>query len=95
MIRCTKMSPERMALARKAMTLLDELTVELPDNHVLLDDIYFHRALVAGYRGDSAVALRELRELRRRCPNTDLAAQVKSLAQELSSGSRLPERSFE
>jgi hypothetical protein len=31
-----------MALARKAMTLLDELTVELPDNHVLLDDIYFH-----------------------------------------------------
>lgn len=75
---------EERALALKASTLLDELTRELPDGHDLLDDIYFHRALVTLHRRDPAQARVELQELRRRAPYTDLLADIKYLEESLS-----------
>lgn len=58
--------------------------LELPDGHPLLDDLYFHQALVAQHRNDKAGAYAALRTLQHRCPNTDLLANIRFLSDELA-----------
>lgn len=62
--------------AGEARNLLNALIGELRDDDPLLDDVYYHRALSAHHRNDTAGALAALQELERCCRNTDLVADV-------------------
>lgn len=77
-------SGEQAVSARaEARLLVDELIRTLPDDHPLLDDIYFHRALAASQRDDKAGVFAALREIERRCPHTDLVADMKHLREDV------------
>lgn len=73
-----------VSATREGRFLLEELIRELPDDHPLLDDIYFHRALVENQRENKREALAALSELEKRCPHTDLVAEVARLRDDIT-----------